>query len=532
MSQQNDVIYAITENRDLLWYRHDGRNDGSFRWASNEGKKVGNGWNAKEVFSGGGGIIYAIQDNGDLLWYRHDGRNDGSFKWASNAGKKVSTGWNGFSTVFSGGDGVIYAIEEASRDPRTGQRTGGHLLWYRHDGRNDGSFRWASNEGKKVGTGWNGFSTVFSGGDGIIYAIQDNGDLLWYRHNGRSDGSFRWAENSGKKVGAGWNGFSTVFSGGDGVIYAIEEASRDPRTGQRTGGGLKWYRHDGWRDGSLAWAEGPKTVGNGWNGFSSVFSGGGGYDVYGAIGDKYSQLGGPNSWLGWPTSDEQAFPQDGRVNTFENGAIYWWPDTGAIELGSVSLQYKGLYCFGETDELSDSDEPYVILGVVPTLPAQPATVRTRVYDERGGVDAGNSRPDSIELYRGLPYGMALGVVLMENDQGDPDKYLEEINQGVVAAGAAVTTACAGIPYVGPVVALACAALFKEYGDDIAKVVNDILGTGDDVIEKWVWNVTAKEMVTMARAPQLNFWGIEHHLESKLLSDGEASYKVYLAVYAV
>jgi uncharacterized protein with LGFP repeats len=44
--------------------------------------------------------------------------------------------------------------------------------------------------------------------------------------------------------------------------------------------------------------------------------------VYGGIGDKYTQLGGPNSWLGWPTSDEQPWSQDGRISTFEKGAIY------------------------------------------------------------------------------------------------------------------------------------------------------------------------------------------------------------------
>ena len=46
------VIYVITDNGDLLWYRHDGRGDGTFRWASDEGKKVGNGWNVKQVFAG------------------------------------------------------------------------------------------------------------------------------------------------------------------------------------------------------------------------------------------------------------------------------------------------------------------------------------------------------------------------------------------------------------------------------------------------------------------------------------------------
>jgi hypothetical protein len=45
------VIYALMDNGDLLWYRHEGRNDGSFAWASNEGKKVGHGWSPKQVFS-------------------------------------------------------------------------------------------------------------------------------------------------------------------------------------------------------------------------------------------------------------------------------------------------------------------------------------------------------------------------------------------------------------------------------------------------------------------------------------------------
>jgi Tachylectin len=94
-------IYTIMNNGDLMWFRHDGRNDGSFRWAFNEGKKVGNGWNVRHVFSGGDGIIYTIMNNGDLMWFRHDGRNDGSFRWAFDEGRKVGNGWN-VRQVFSG----------------------------------------------------------------------------------------------------------------------------------------------------------------------------------------------------------------------------------------------------------------------------------------------------------------------------------------------------------------------------------------------------------------------------------------------
>jgi hypothetical protein len=37
------------------------------------------------------GVIYGITLNGDLMWMRHDGRNDGSFRWEPmpNGGKKV-----------------------------------------------------------------------------------------------------------------------------------------------------------------------------------------------------------------------------------------------------------------------------------------------------------------------------------------------------------------------------------------------------------------------------------------------------------
>jgi hypothetical protein len=241
VAEPRGIIYALMDNGDLMWFRHTGREDGSFSWVSSEGKKVGNGWNARQVFSGGGGVIYALQYNGDLLWYRHTGREDGSFAWVSNEGKKVGSGW-GAKQVFSGGNGIIYALMD-----------NGDLLWYRHTGREDGSFAWTSNEGKKVGNGWNA-KQVFSGGDGVIYVLKDNGDLLWYRHTGREDGSFAWVFNEGKKVGSGWNA-KQVFSGGDGVIYALQN-----------NGDLLWYRHTGREDGSFAWVSNEgKKVGNGWH---------------------------------------------------------------------------------------------------------------------------------------------------------------------------------------------------------------------------------------------------------------------------
>ncbi|MFD3510111.1 hypothetical protein [Nocardia sp. NPDC058666] len=54
------------------------------------------------------------------------------------------------------------------------------------------------------------------------------------------------------------------------------------------------------------------------------------YEVCGAIRDKYNELGGPNSFLLWPTSNELTNPDGvGRRNTFTNGPIYWSPWGGA-----------------------------------------------------------------------------------------------------------------------------------------------------------------------------------------------------------
>ena len=104
------VIYGVTLDNQLMWTRHDGRGDGSFQWAPmpNGGKLVGLGWNFKQMFGAGNGVIYGITENGDLMWFRHDGQNNGSFNWTpATVGRKVGSGWN-FKQVFSGGNGVIY----------------------------------------------------------------------------------------------------------------------------------------------------------------------------------------------------------------------------------------------------------------------------------------------------------------------------------------------------------------------------------------------------------------------------------------
>jgi uncharacterized protein with LGFP repeats len=57
------------------------------------------------------------------------------------------------------------------------------------------------------------------------------------------------------------------------------------------------------------------------------------FKVYGEIGKKYNSLGGPNGFLGEPTTDETGTPDGvGRFNHFKNGSIYWTPATQAHEV--------------------------------------------------------------------------------------------------------------------------------------------------------------------------------------------------------
>lgn len=248
-------IYTIAKNGKLRWYQHTGRMTGADNWVNFGTAKIvgdkatGNNLLNKKIFSGDDGIIYTITNSGKLLWSRHDGRFTGSQVWA-NPGKAtlIGNGWNKYTQVFSGGDGVIYAIT-----------TDGKMLWYRHSGWLDGVNKWATGSGNQVGKGWQDTIKVFSGGNGVIYSIMKSGLLRWHRHNGRLTGSDDWANKGAQRqVGYNWQGFRQVFTGGDGIIYGI-----------KANGDLVWNRHVGWLTGVNAWASAPSTesgsiIANGW----------------------------------------------------------------------------------------------------------------------------------------------------------------------------------------------------------------------------------------------------------------------------
>lgn len=243
-----------------------------------------------------------------------------------------------------------------------------------------------------------------------------------------------------------------------------------------------------------------------------------------AINDRYNELGGAGSWLGAPTSSERPFSEGGRVSLFQNGSIYWWPDTGAIDVNKVGIRYKGLYCFSTTSGLG-ADEPYVVIATTPAPPAPGTNVKTDIYDD---VDGGDSRPDDIVLFEGLPYGAFLQCGLWEHDAGDRDAVLGMMKDAADIAARKATDACEG--QFGSDVAELCKDTWEDYlKDDVGGVLAQILGVADDKISAWGWNITPKQMVTAVRTPNREFWGITYRLESNLLSGDGADYKVYLDI---
>jgi hypothetical protein len=102
------IILAVQQNGDLLWYSYQGNGEsdrsGSTGFHPNSGNPIGNGWqNFRALFGGSddsggfGQVIYAVAQNGDLLWYKYHGAGEsdrsGSTGFRPNSGNPIGNGW-------------------------------------------------------------------------------------------------------------------------------------------------------------------------------------------------------------------------------------------------------------------------------------------------------------------------------------------------------------------------------------------------------------------------------------------------------
>ena len=238
-------VYVIKHDGELVWYR---KETNASNWMGP--KAVNSGWNFKDVIPAGGNRFYALTEDGKLIWYQHNGFNDGSREWGGRV--EVGSGWR-FSKIFSGGEGIVYAIKDD-----------GTLLWYRHNGYENGGnvSTWVGP--KVVGSGWQVFKDLFSTGRGVIYALRADGKLSRYLHEGYATGDPVWV--GPRNAGTGWQNYRQIVPVGSGVVLAI------------TGDGqmlLYKYNGDEREKGPTGMVdvnkwEAPITIGTGWVGFKKV----------------------------------------------------------------------------------------------------------------------------------------------------------------------------------------------------------------------------------------------------------------------
>jgi Tachylectin len=217
--------------------------DGTPGWTE---QMIGTVWNGLNVVSGGNGMIYTIDQSGNLRWYDDDNyAKGGGPSWDRASGSVIGTGWNAYTTVISGGGGVLYAVDSA-----------GGLHWFRDLAMN-GTISWAPGSGSVIGSGFNGPTMLVAGGSGVIFAVDTSGNLKWFRHLDPSGGSATWVNGGiASTIGAGWSGFTQMGSLGGGVLMA--------RDGTGT---VWWYRDADPLGGTGTWANGGNGIaeGTGWS---------------------------------------------------------------------------------------------------------------------------------------------------------------------------------------------------------------------------------------------------------------------------
>jgi sphingomyelin phosphodiesterase len=295
--------------------------------------------------------LYAVNTNGDLLWYAHQigiDRNPPGESPHAGTGKAQGPATEyrpGMQNARSRVAGVAAGARTnvgsaAARSTATTSRLGTKTGSLADSLRSDASAIARSStviaaiaprvihqwEGpKRIGVGWQGFKAIYPAGLSGVYGLTPDGVLKWYRHDGFLDGTPRW--KGPVDVASGWNAFGRIVAAGDGVLYGIG-----------ADGSLQWYRHDDVADATSAarW-QGPKTVGTGWSGFVHVFSGGEGViyavDAQGTL-HWYRHTGyldGTPQWQGpvpvgsgWAAFTRVFSPGDGDVYAVRgDGALYW-----------------------------------------------------------------------------------------------------------------------------------------------------------------------------------------------------------------
>ncbi|MFD9705627.1 N,N-dimethylformamidase beta subunit family domain-containing protein [Lentzea sp. NPDC059081] len=251
----NGIIYALYADGRLKWFKHLGRQSGTYDWADGNGREIGSGWQIHPtVLASQDGQLFGFCGDGTLWWHKWVLTNPatGEGYWAPGTNNVIHTGFGQYSYVFGGWDGVFYAVDAH-----------GDMYWFRYlagDGSN-GPGAWANNGvGQKIASEKRDYDMFFADETGVIYGIRHGAALHWFRYLAQdgSNGPGAWANGgAGIPIGSGWDFGSCVERVAErGVFYAVW-VNRDHTQPDHE---LRWYRLGNWetvdQTGGAQWVNG------------------------------------------------------------------------------------------------------------------------------------------------------------------------------------------------------------------------------------------------------------------------------------
>jgi heme oxygenase len=241
-------VLAVDPGERLLLYR----GNGAGGWITAAGVPIGAGWGAfTAVLSPGD---FTGDGRPDLLVRRSDGilllyRGNGAGGFLTGMGEPIGSGWAPFTAILAPGD-----FSGDGKPDVLARRADGALMLYR----GNGAGGWITGAGEQIGSGWQHFTAVIPGGDFSgdgkpdVLARRADGALLLYRGNGASG----WVTGAGEQIGSGWQQFTALTSGGD-----FSGDGRADVLARTTDGTLLLYRGNG----AGGWVTGAgERIGAGW----------------------------------------------------------------------------------------------------------------------------------------------------------------------------------------------------------------------------------------------------------------------------
>jgi hypothetical protein len=247
-------VLAVGSGERLLLHR----GNGAGGWATGSGETIGTGWGAFDALLSPGD--FSGDNLPDLLVRRTDGallmyRGNGAGGFVTGMGEPVGSGWGPFTALLAPGD-----FSGDGKPDVLARHPDGALLMYR----GNGAGGWVTGAGEQIGSGWQSFTAVLSGGDFSgdgkpdVLARQPDGALLMYRGNGAGG----WVTGAGEQIGSGWQGFTALAAGGD-----FSGDGKPDVLARQPDGALLLYRGNG----ASGWVTGVgEEIGSGWGSLAYV----------------------------------------------------------------------------------------------------------------------------------------------------------------------------------------------------------------------------------------------------------------------